>query len=767
MLLRHAVVAMTLALLAACSASESPAPAAAEAPPDSEPPAAPPQSPPSSPSPTSPPSPPLLPDFDPLPFVDPFIGSFFDFGQMSPAASLPFGLVKLGPETDSGQTLAPYQGHSGYQYEQPFIRGFSHTRIEGIGCGGTGGAVKLRPASQAADSTLYLKLLERASPGHYSVRFVDGIQTDLTVSTRVGMHRYTWPAGASKALVHVDSQHSIDSAGFVASSLEQVDANTATGFVTLGNACARGAAAGERYHKLYYALRFDAPIVQWNADGEGKAWLDFGDAREVIAKLALSPIDSATAVEELDTDLPGWNFDVAQERAAAVWRDWLRRVEIVDTRPETAAQRRLFYTTLYRSLQLPQNVTSSSGRYRIGGDESTVRTAGSDAPRYSGWSTWDDFRKFALISMVYPETAEDIARSAAEQIAQGNVEEGSSGYWPAPTVRNEFMPAILADAWSKNLRDFDLAGAFAGGMPVTGNDNDAVEAPYASYLAMRLAEAAGLDERVPLLREGALAYRNYWAAEQADSAGPARGFFTPDGQTVPTASVRMPDAHFYQGSLWHYRYFVPHDIAGLINLRGSRELLSDELEYYFEQWLHLPSNEPPLAYPYLFSFFGKPWLTQKWSRLYTTGNVLTLFNGYGYTVPSYRPVYLDQPAGWLFEMDDDAGAMSSQYVFQALGLYPTSVGDAYYVIGSPIFPEANLHLPGGKKFTLRALGTSDLAPYIQSATLNGEPYERPWITHEQVVAGGVLELQMGAAPNLSWGSAPELAPPSMSDAIKD
>lgn len=705
-----------------------------------------------------PPGPPILPDFDPLPFVDPFIGSFFDFGQMSPAAALPFGLVKLGPDTDSGQSLAPYRGHTGYQYEQPVMLGFSHTRLDGIGCQGAGGAVKMRPASRQAEGALYIKLLETAVPGSYSARFLDGIQADLTVSTRVGMHRYAWPAGTGRALVHVDSTRSY--AGLVSSQLQQRDANTVVGTVIAGNACANAENAATRYHKLHYALRFDLPIAQWSNDGDGKAWLDFGEAREVVAKLALSPIDIDTALYELEADLPGWDFEAARERAANIWRDWLRRVEIVDTRPGTEAQRRLFYTTLYRSLLLPQNVTSSRGEYRIGGDEASLRHAAADQPRYSGWTTWDDFRKFALISLLYPETAQDIARSAAEQIAQGNVAQGNGGYWPAPTVRNEFMSAILLDAWSKNLRDFDLAAAWKAGIPVDGND--AVEKPYGSYLAMRLAEGLGLTGEAAALRERALAYRDYWVADQADASGTVRGFFTPDGQPVPNADVNMPNVYFYQGSLWHYRYFVPHDIAGLIALRGSRELLADDLEYYFGRWMHLASNEPPLAYPYLFSFFGRPWLTQKWSRLYTTGTVLTLYNGYGYTVPMLRPVYLDQPAGWLYEMDDDAGAMSAQYVFQALGLYPTSVGDAYYVIGSPIFPEARLHLPGGKQFTVRAVDTSDLNPYIQSAMLNGQPYLRPWISHADVVAGGELVLQMGPEPNMAWGSAPELAPPSLS-----
>ncbi len=733
MLLRGGLLLLVLAVLTACSQS-SPQQASA---------------------------PPAPSDFDPLPYVDPFIGSYFDFGQMSPAAALPFGLVKLGPDTDNGQPLVPYRGHSGYQYEQAVILGFSHTRLDGIGCQGAGGAVKMRPATRESDGTLYLKLFETAAPGSYSVRFLDGVQADLSVSTRVGMHRYSWPSSAGRALVHVDSTRSY--AGLVDSELRQLDANTVTGYLVAGNACANAENAATRYHKLYYALRFDMPIVRWNEDGDGKAWLDFGESRAVVAKLALSPVDIDTALYELEADMPGWNFDAVRERAENVWRERLRRVEIVDTRPGTESQRRLFYTTLYRTQLLPQNVTSSRGEYRIGGDEATVHRASASQQRYSGWSTWDDFRKFALISLLYPETAQDIARSAAEQIAQGNVAQGNSGYWPAPTVRNEFMPAILLDAWGKNLRDFDLAAAWAGGMPTTGNNNDAVETPYASYIAMRLAEALGLEGEAATLREQALSYRNYWVADQADSSGVVRGFFTPDGQGVPSADVDMPNVYFYQGSLWHYRYFVPHDIAGLIALRGSRELLADDLEYYFEQWMHLPSNEPPLAYPYLFAFFGRPWLTQKWSRLYTTGEVLTLYNGYGRTVPSWRPVYTDRPAGWLFEMDDDAGAMSAQYVFQALGLYPTSIGDAYYVLGSPIFPEARLNLPGGRQFTIRALDTSDTNPYIQSATLNGQPYERPWIRHADIAAGGELVLQMGPEPNMNWGSAPEVAPPSLSD----
>ncbi|MGH8447062.1 MAG: glycoside hydrolase domain-containing protein [Solimonas sp.] len=691
-----------------------------------------------------------------LAYVDPFIGTQGDHGQLDPSAVVPFGLVKLGPDTGGS-------GHTGYQYQNRTLLGFSHTRMGGIGCSGVGGTLLLLPALEQSDSARYDKSSEQAAPGYYTVATSGGIRADLTASTRVGLHRYTYPKNRGNVLVHVDTTHSYTPIN--GSALQQLDAQTLGGYVDAGNACAKDDNKATKRYKLYYALRFDRPIVALSADGDGKAWVDFGasgDGQVLSAKVALSPIDVETATAELEADMPGWDFDAARARAADRWAEALGHIEIVDDRPETATFRTLFYTTLYRSLLAPSDVTSSTGLYRAAGDEAHVRRISDVAPdyvNYAGWSTWDDYRRYALLTLAYPDTARNLARSIVELYREGHAT--SDGYWPAPTVRNEFMGAVLLDAYKKDIGGFDLAAAYDAGIPVYGNEQ--LEQPYGNYLNLRIAEALGRTQDLPALREKALAYRQYWAADQKDADGTVRGFFTPDGKIVPQRSVEDVGGYFYQGNLWHYRVLVPHDIAGLAALRGSAATLADDLEFYFDTWRHQALNETPLGFPFVFDYLGKPWLTQKWSRMYTTETVHSLYSTYNrFLLPIVRPVYQAKPDGWLIGMDDDTGAMSAQFVFQALGLYPLCVGDPYYVIGSPIFPQAHINLPGGKRFTIRADGVSEQNFYIQSATLNGQPYDKPWIEHSLVAADGELVLKMGPTPNTSWGSDPALAPPSLS-----
>ncbi|MDB5977995.1 MAG: putative alpha,2-mannosidase [Nevskia sp.] len=694
-----------------------------------------------------------------LAYVDPFIGSEGDHGQLDAAATRPFGLVKLGPETGGAS-------HTGYQYQNPALLGFSHTRLEGIGCAGAGGTLLLKPALGLITSDAYDKSSEQAAPGYYTVTFNNGLLAELTASVRVGMHRYAFPASARDAMVYIDSTNSYSP--LVGSALQQADASTLTGYVDAGSACATEGDKGNRRYKLYYALRFDHPIGKLSAAGTGKAWADFGASptgMTLQAKVALSPIDVPTAVAELDADLPGWDFAAARQAASDSWARELGRIEVIDKRPETTTQRTLFYTTLYRTLLAPHNVTSSAGTYRRAGDEATLRHVTDIAPdyvSYAGWSTWDDFHRYALLSLVYPDAARNIVRSIAEMYTGGHLQPGwADGYWPAPSVRDEFMPAVLLDAYGKGLADFDLAAVYDAGIPVAGNQQ--LEQPYGNYLKMRFAEALGRSADVDQLKKLALGYSQYWAASQQDADGTTRGFFTLDGKTVPPASVDQVAKYFYQGNLWHYRFLVPHDIQGLANLRGSREALSDDLEFYFDTWRHQALNETPLAYPFLFDYLGKPYLTQKWSRAYTTETVTSLYTTSGrFLTPVVRPAYQATPDGWLPGMDDDTGAMSSQYVFQAMGLYPACVGDPYYVIGSPIFPELRLNLPGGKQFIIRADGVSEQNFYIQSATLDGVPYNQPWISYQRIAAGGTLELQMGSTPNTAWGADPAMAPPSLS-----
>ncbi len=687
-------------------------------------------------------------------FVDVFVGTQGDYGQLYPGATVPFGLVKLSPDTSR-------KGHAGYDFSDPVCTGFSHTRLGGVGCSGAGGTLKIKPGFGKAKTDRMAKDSESGTPGFYTVSFENGIRVELTVSNRVGFHRYFFPDSSEEVTIQLDPTYGYDKT--LESDIKVENNHLLTGFVKADNVC------GHKYYTLYYAVLFDQDFIQTEPDGK-KLWCQFkpGDSDRVIQlKVGLSPVSVAQAIEECKRDIADWDFDGACRRAGAAWEEKLAKIAIGPVPQELEEFRDLFYTCLYRSYLIPHNVTSSGGTYKMAGDEETVRHTGEVAPdyvNYSGWSTWDDFRKFSLISLMEPEIGLNIARSIVEWFKGGNTPAWGDGYWPTPTVRNEFINAIVLDAWQKGLRGYDAEAAYQG-MKTTIHGNDQLEKPYQNYILMKMAESLGKTEDAKAYRELALTYRDYWCAGQVDGEGTPRGFFTADGKPVAQDRVDSFKSGFYEGNLWHYRFFVPHDAQGLINLRGGRELLAEDLDYYFSNWMHTPLNEPPLAYPYLFNYCGRAWRTQYWARAYITDVVTNIYHNHGlFPAPVIRRVYQKQPAGWLPTMDDDTGAMSSHFVFSALGLYPACVGDGCYVIGSPLFPEVALNMGQGRTFTIKANHASLANRYIQSARLNGKPYEKTWIDFKTIQQGGVLEFQMGDRPNRDWGSDPGSAPPSLSEA---
>ncbi len=688
-------------------------------------------------------------------YVDVFVGTQGDHGQLYPGATVPFGLVKLSPDTSR-------KGHAGYDYADAMCTGFSHTRLGGVGCSGAGGTLKIKPAFGKTDRDRMDKSTERGTPGYYTVCFENGIQTELTVSERVGFHRYFFPESSEDVYLHLDPTYGYGKTLDCDITVE--NNHLVTGFVKGENVC------GHKYYKLYYAVLFDQDFVQTQAD-EKKLWCQFkpaGADRIIQIKVGLSAVSVEQAIEECRQDIAGWDFEAVCKKAKAAWAEKLGKITIGAVPQELEEFRGLFYTCLYRSYLLPHNMTSSAGTYRMAGDEDTVRHVRDAAlgyVNYSGWSTWDDFRKFSLISLMEPEIALNITRSIVEWFEGGAMPQWGDGYWPTPTVRNEFINAIVLDAYQKGLRDYDVEAAYQG-MKTTVHGNEQVEKPYQNYVVMKMAELLGKTEEAKVYKGLALKYRDYWCASQVDGEGTLRGFFTGDGSVIPQANVDTFKAGgFYEGNLWHYRFFVPHDVQGLINLRGGRDLLADDLEYYFSKGMHTPLNEPPLAYPFLFAYCGRADRTQYWSRAYITDVVTNLYHNHGlFPSPVVRRVYEKKPEGWLPTMDDDTGAMSSHFIFSALGLYPACMGDSYYVIGSPLFPEVVLNIGKNKRFAIRANHSTLANRYIQSATLNGKRYDKSWIDFKTIQQGGVLEFEMSDQPNPEWGKAPAFAPPSLSGA---
>jgi len=709
---------------------------------------------------------------DPLKYVNPFICTEGDNGQLYPGATYPFGLVHLSPETEG-------DSHVGYYYEDKFIEGFSHLRIGGAGSKGKGGGLLIKPGIGNFTPLInefreqYIKSSEEASPGYYKVVLQSGVKAELTVSERMGFHRYTFPSELKKdRYVVVELSHSY--VGMLDASLNVRNDHEITGMIkSLHN-------GGGGYHKLYFAIVFDTPFESYTSwkglNDKGKVavrqgkdigvWLNLAanGGNVVNLKVGLSPVSEEMAMQEAATGVKGLNFDKVWANTALVWKKKLSKMEVKGGSEEFKT---LFYTHLYHSYLVPNNSTSSSGVYRAANQPDSLyytKNTAADFTYYSTWSLWDDFRKYSLVSLMEPKIAKNIARSLVDYYRHRAG--GDPKYWPTPNIRMEFAGAVIMDAYNKGLGDFDAEVAFRGMKEdfektrVT-NVSDELERAYFAYFALKMAKLLGKTNEIKKLEEGAMAYKKIWCADQKDNQGNVRGFFTPGGK--PVKDVEEFERSVYEGNLWHYRWFVLHDVNGLASLCGGKEKLAGDLEYFFEKDFYMHLNEPDIHAPFLFDYLGKPYLTQKWSRTFTTKSVTQLYHNHGvFAKPIVSRIYRADTKGYIDTMDDDAGAMASWFVMSAMGLFPSDPAEPIYLIGSPIFPELILHLDSGKDFRIIARNVSEENFYIQSAKLNGKDFNQPWIYYKTLMHGGTLELEMGNQPKKAWGSSPENRPPSMS-----
>ena len=294
------------------------------------------------------------------------------------------------------------------------------------------------------------------------------------------------------------------------------------------------------------------------------------------------------------------------------------------------------------------------------------------------------------------------------------------------------------------------------------------EKAFSAYAAMKLAAEIGDEEVYEKYRDMAMSYKDLWNPEQVDEKGIKRGFFTPNGSSVPSDHITEVKKYAYQGNLWTYRWSAPHDIPGLAELMGGKAQMAEDLQHFFEIDEYVAVNEPDLHATFLFNYLGMPYLTQHYAREFTTEVVTQKYDNHNpYPYPIKSRIYRDDPEGFILSMDDDGGTMASHFVYNAMGLYPLNPGDPYYTIGSPIFSEMTLHLDNGNSFTIKANNVSSDNRFIQSGTLNGNDFDQAWINHEDIMAGGVLEFEMDSKPNTKWGAASDAVPPTYDFTKKD
>jgi predicted alpha-1,2-mannosidase len=723
-----------------------------------------------------------LPGPDPLPWVHTLIGSG-GAGNVFVGATLPHGMVKLGPDhvTGSGNIQT-------YAYDATRVQGFSHTHLDGPGGSSYGySQIALLPTmgTRVFDEDKYAATFshvgEVTTPASYAVQLVDPpIHVDLTATAHCGVHRYQFPAGTARVLLDLGHTRGDSRGGHIAVDPTGVhgrgdysvhplltelleDTQPVTGLVTV-HFTARFNRAADRtgLWKQGQAL----PDVQ--ADGANLgAWLEF-DATQpqtIEARVCLSLVSETLANQHLQAEVgPGATWETVRDAAALAWRTLLGRVQV---QGGTDADKARFYTALYHSLLQPADYTEDGQFWN--GSANPPAAQSTEGRRYytDDWCYWDTARTtHPLLTLIEPEVVEDMAQSLLWLYQK-------SGWLPKCTwhasgdsrvMTGNFQFSVLADAAVKGLTKFDTALALEAMQKGSQNEGDGpgaqgfcgmladqgtppgyvaqgyvadqcdhlqaasmtLEYAYADWTVAQFAQAIGRPDVEAKYRKRAENWRNVWnPAHQFPQLRKADGTWVEPFD--PTASDGFTEA-----TAWIYSWFVPQDRCGLVEAMGGRMAFVARLDEFFTGNHFDMGNEPDFHAPWLYLDVGRPDKTSDLLRKLMDQH------------------FADKPDG--LPGNDDAGATSAWFVFTALGLYPVAPGDGWYALGSPVFPRATL-LVAGRVVTIEAEGTSPDAKYVQSATWNGKPVTEARIRHADLAQGGTLHLTMGPQPS-AWATQP-------------
>jgi predicted alpha-1,2-mannosidase len=680
-------------------------------------------------------------------YVNPFIGTD-GHGHTFPGAIVPFGMVQLSPDT----RLTGWDGCSGYHYSDSKIYGFSHTHLSGTGISDYGD-ILLTPMIGRNYSGHFQHRDETATPGYYSVKLDnDNILIELTATARAGMHRYTFPASEDANIV-IDLAHRDK---VLDSGLRTLGVNMVVGW--------RRSRAWAKDQVVYFALEFSQPYTaHGSTDNDKKTYFRF-DTRTgapVLVKVGISAVDIEGAMNNLGAEINHWDFDKVKAAAKAAWNAELNKIVVTGG---TDAQLTNFYTALYHAMTVPNLFMDEDGRYR--GRDFKTHLA-DDFTNYTVFSLWDTFRAaHPLYTIIDRKRTRDFIKTFLAQYEQG----GRLPVWELAANETDTMigyhaVSVIADAVAKGNSGFNLNMAYEAmkhsaelrrqrglaayidhGFIATEDDRESVskvlEYAYDDWCIAQVARMLGRTADYERYSARAQSYKNLF--------DPATGFMRPrsNGNWVEPFDPREVTSAFTEANSWQYTFFAPQDVSGLIELMGGRAQFARKLDQLFAedsrmtgreqvditgligQYAH--GNEPSHHMAYLYDYVGQPWKTQARVR-----QIMDEF---------YKP----EPDGLIG--NEDCGQMSAWYVLSAAGFYPVTPGSTIYAIGSPLFPEVHFNLEYGKPFVVRARGVSATNVYIQAATLNGKPYRKSFVRHEDVMAGGELVFRMGPQPNPKWGT---------------
>ena len=726
----------------------------------------------------------------PVDFVNPFICSEGDHGQWDPSATVPFGMVKLGADTyPSSLTGDGDFAHSGYNYSDTIVRGFSHFHKGSSGGGRVGdraGRLSIMPFSHEPLDTFLRNPLavmdkksEKANAGYYAVKLKeDNILAELSATAHTGIHQYTFAEGKPARLFL--NEGNLARSTYL--SVKKVDNQHLEGFLAT-------------FSGVHFVVEFSEPMKSgksWNGKeilegttldkvNNGGLICDFGDlhGKPLLVKIGISLNSREAAQSSLKAECPGWNFNRIKNQASGLWNDQLANLEVKgDDEYKT-----IFYTALFHTCFLPTVISDPDGSYP-GMDHQVHKAEG--YKHYHDFAFWDSFRtKYPLYSLFAPGAYRDIVKSLRDIYEQadncspfpdsdhkphgpGFGYKGKNGYQSFSNCRHEHMLMVVVDAWSKGLSDLDMKKVYPFlkretliQMPerydsigyIPARPDQTGEYSWDNWCVAQVAKSLGNQQDYDYLMKRSEYWRNTW--DPSIKYFRARGA---DGTWLdfPEDPAMNREKYTYEGSKWQYRWNILHDIPSLIDKFGGKESFVKELEFFFDNDLYTAGNQIDLQAPFLFNQGGSPWLSQKWVHKILTEPIVQKYGTHNFfPKPIFDRVYKTAPDGYLEEMDDDYGCMSAWYAMSAMGLYQVCPGNPVYQLTAPIFSQVTIHLDpkiySGKSFTIQANNLNKSNYYIQSATFNGKPFTRSWITHEEIAKGGELIFEMGPNPNKEWG----------------
>lgn len=701
-------------------------------------------------------------------YTNPMIGTDFT-GNTYPGAQVPFGMVQLSP--DNG--LPGWDRISGYYYPDSTIAGFSHTHLSGTGAGDLYD-ISFMPVTNpyktgAEPLGIYSSFShndESASAGYYRVLLKDyNINVELTATERCGIQRYTFPEAESSIFLNLKKAMNWD---FTADShIEIVDSCTIRGY--------RHSWGWSPKQYIYFQTRFSRPFDAFQLDTtaittkeKGRigtaaiARFDFKTKQneEILVTTALSGTSMEAAARNLEAEAPKDDFDFYMMQAQENWTKELAKIEVTS---DDADKKTIFYTAMYHAMLAPTIYSDVDGSY-FGPDGQVHQAEG--WTNYSTFSLWDTYRaSHPLFTYLQPERVSDMIQCFLHFYEQhGALPLWNLYGWETDMMIGYHAVPVIVDAYLKGIGDFDPVKALEACVTTANRDDyrsigfykekgyvasdhenwsmsKTMEYAYDDYCIARMAEAMGEKEIADEFYRRSQNYRNVF--------NPETSFMQPrdsKGNFIPNYDPEAYIEDICESNGWQYYWSVAHDIDGLIELTGGEARFAERLDSMFTyettdksklpifstgmigQYAH--GNEPGHHVIYLYNRVKQPWKTQQ------------------YAAQVMHTLYKNMPDGICG--NEDCGQMSSWYVFSAMGFYPVDPISGQYEIGSPIFPEVKMYLANGKTFVVRAENVSDENIYIQSVTVNGQPYNKSYITHEMIMQGDTIHFVMGNKPGPVW-----------------